>query len=580
MKREPDLIVHRLLPAALAIFAVAASAFRLRSTDVFWHLAAGRWILENRSIPRHDPFRFTSEGLTWVDHEWLFQVLIRGVEMLAGVPGLVVLRQLWVVLLAAVLWWGFRRLGTGVTGATAITLIALLGARPRFLMRPELLTFIALSLLFIGLREYHLHRRRATLAWLAGLIAVWVNLHGEAILGPAVTGLYLLGARLQPWLGSLPEPEPRPVAWVQVFGIPAALGMCLLINPYGWTILAVGAGITGAMRGIDAYNPEWVPVWVSPQPFLLFGFVALVALIILGRRRAGYLHGPTLLAATGLGIVALSAVRHQALFFIGGAFLAAEILARLPAAETERRRAPVWTLWACIAATLWCLAPPSSGPLQPRQGHFTLGYGIEPGRFPEAAADFLEDHPEVGPLFNSFAHGGYLIWRLYPPRQVFHEGRMELQPDLLRQIGETRGSNRAWDQLMERYGAVGALVRIDPRPRPVVTRNELGEMELEGYETANALLFPREHYALVYWDDLVMLFLDRRLDPPRALLDREFHYVFPEDLRATLGRAAGDRETFRGTWTEVERSLSDQPDGRIVQVLMSELEKIRAARGW
>ena len=76
----------------LAILAALLGTIRIRSVDFFWHLAAGRWILEHREIPRFDPFRFTSDRAPWVDHEWLFQAILGGAEALGGVPWLVALR--------------------------------------------------------------------------------------------------------------------------------------------------------------------------------------------------------------------------------------------------------------------------------------------------------------------------------------------------------------------------------------------------------------------------------------------------------------------------------------------------------
>lgn len=568
------------LGLSLAFFAVAAGAFRLRSTDVFWHLATGRWMVEHGSIPRHDPFRFTSEGLSWVNHEWLFQLLIYGVEQVAGVAGLVVLRQVWVVILAVLLVTAFRRVGASQTASVVLSVVALLGARPRFLMRPELPTFIALVILLRLLRRLHRQRSRGLVPALCVLIVVWANLHGEAILGPALTGLYLLGARLQDRLGPFPgSPAGPSVTWVQVFGIPALLGFCLFVNPYGPHILAVGKGITGAMSGLAAYNPEWVPVWLAPQPFAVFGVVSLAALLIHCRRVVGAWHGPTLFCTLGIGVVAMSAIRHQALFFIVGSMAAAEALAALTRYRSEQgadvARGRTLAAWGCLVAALWCLIPPDSGPLKPRQGRFHFGYGIEPGRFPEAAADFLDHRLDVGPLFNSFAHGGYLLWRLHPPRKVFHEGRMELQPDLLRQIGEARSGDGPWQELLNRYGAVGGLVRIDPRLRPVLERREGGELRIAGHHTANALLFPRETYALVYWDDLVMLFLDRRHDPPADLLAQEYRWVHPEDMRATVERAMATPEAFRATVSELERKLAEDAGNQTARRLLLSLRQAR-----
>jgi len=44
-------------------------------------------------------------------------------------------------------------------------------------------------------------------------------------------------------------------------------------------------------------------------------------------------------------------------------------------------------------------------------------------RFPVGAADYLLANHVPGPLFNTYEHGGYLIWRLWPQYRVFIDGR-------------------------------------------------------------------------------------------------------------------------------------------------------------
>lgn len=152
---------------------------------------------------------------------------------------------------------------------------------------------------------------------------------------------------------------------------------------------------------------------------------------------------------------------------------------------------------------------------------------------------------------------------------------MELQPTLLREIGEARGGNREWDAMMARYGAVGALVAIDPRPRPSLVWNEATQkLEPQGYFTANSLLFPPETYSLVYWDDLAMIFLDRRHKPPEELLEGEFRYIHPEDPRPALARASTDPQFRTGALLEIERKLRQDPDSRLAREIHRALEQI------
>jgi hypothetical protein len=73
------------------------------------------------------------------------------------------------------------------------------------------------------------------------------------------------------------------------------------------------------------------------------------------------------------------------------------------------------------------------------------------------------DWPELGNLYNNVAWGGYLLWRLHPPRKVFVDGRNEVDPEILRDLAEARRSSRAWDELLARHAIDGAVIRYEER---------------------------------------------------------------------------------------------------------------------
>ncbi len=588
---------------ALAALAISASLFSIRSTDLFWHLASGRFMVENFVVPQHDPFRFgAGGGLAWVDHEWLFQLLVHAVARLGGLDGLIALRVLLVLALAATLFLGLRRSASGVPIAVVLTAAALLGARPRFLIRPELVTFIALAAELNLLRRLA-HAtdaavRRRILFGLMALTVVWVNFHGLALLAPVVAGGYLLGTALSPAGDVAAAAAGR--RWSRAVSTPALLAMVMLLNPWGVEVFSVSTGITGALSDLAAINPEWLPAWRAPQPMifamLFAGIAALATLVADTAVRARRAHLPTAIVAAGLAILALTAVRHQALSFVAGVFLAAETLALRRTARaigqpaiseiseipvSARRKRPiggaVGAAFTCLLLAGWCLWPPASGPLAPRQGRFELSRGIAPHRFPEAAADWLEQHPGIGALYNELAHGGYLLWRLYPPRQVFLDGRMELEPGLLREIEAARTSAESWQRFLRRRGAAGALVRYEDRPRPVFAADPVtGKPVVVARQTPNAALFPAASWALVYWDDEVMLFLDRALAGNSSFLAGEYGAIQPEDTGETLARAAASPEYRARALADVERRLAEAPTLRRASWLRQRLRELAA----
>jgi hypothetical protein len=542
--------------AAVALCGFVAGLFPIFESDLFWHLAAGRWMVEHGALPRTDPFRFTSGGAPWVDHEWGFQLLLHAAERAVGLDRLIALRAAALALFGLLLFAGARRAGLGPALAGGVALGALLGVRPRFLLRPEIATLFALVALLelLDRRE----RRRTHGGFAAGLGAplllalAWVNLHGEALLAPGLAALFAAGAAC----------ERRGADWRELAGLPLALAGTLLANPYGFRIVEVALGIRAALAGLRAANPEWTTAFESPQPYLFGGLAAVAAVAVAARLRSGAWPAPRFaLPAAALGALALGAVRHQALYFAAAAPYLARCLAALGAGEPserarERRRTAAAVL-AAAALALWAAFPPADGPLRPRHGSLRFGTGLAPGRFPVRAAELLATRPEIGPLYNELAHGGYLLWRLFPARQVFLDGRMELEPGLLGELERARSSPEAWQRLLVERGAAGALVRYDARRIPIVEPDDRGGFRAVGRATPNALLFPRERWRLVDWDDETMLFL---LPDAPGWDGEPYRFVEPEDLAATAARAAADPAFRKAASSEVDRKLREQPD--------------------
>lgn len=74
----------------LFVLVLSVSCHVLTNFDIWWHLRAGKYILQNHQIPQQDIFSYTAAGRPWIDLHWLFQVfsfnrcLLRRIENFAA----------------------------------------------------------------------------------------------------------------------------------------------------------------------------------------------------------------------------------------------------------------------------------------------------------------------------------------------------------------------------------------------------------------------------------------------------------------------------------------------------------------
>lgn len=547
------------IPTMIVVTAALAGAvlglFEIANTSIGWHLATGDWILANRAFVHADPFSFTSGGAPWIDHEWLFQVAVSIVHSLGGPAALVALRAFAIATLAVLLLVVGVRSGLSPAAALVLSLGCVAGARGRFFVRPELVTLLIVpTAVWLFLRR----EQRSSAIWLlalAGLMVVGANAHGGALVVPLLLAGILAAEVVQM---ALAKRWHRGTVVGGLAGIATTVG-ALLINPYGWHLFTVPARLSHLVNLDHIPNPEWISPSLAQAPILYAALAATVVVLVLRERRLAY--WALLLMSS---VLALRHIRNVGLFFVLLPLIIAPALAAWPAltankeeSRHDQRRANLLAVVAVFVLALSLAIAP-----QPR---FGIGFAV--GYNPDSACSFLdaEDLP-TAQLYNDVRFGGYLIHRYGPERQVFQDDRNEIHEPLLRRIWNIFRSSdvSAWSELLAGYGTDTALVRYHPPIR--VTDPAGNELGLRGFST---LWFPARDWALVYWDDVAMVFV-RRHTAPTGLLERhEYRVLRPDDLSELAARTAADEILRAQVAKEAERALRSNHDSRRARAIVS-----------
>ena len=609
-------LLVRLAPALIVLVAAILGLRRFDNTDTWWHLAAGRWIVEHRTIPSLDPLSFTAADHAWVNVQWLFDVVIYALHQLGGPSLLVVVSALAYAAATALMLVNIRRHADDVTTAV-LGLWAVLVAQERFAIRPEMVTYLLLQvLIWIYATGRGEHGRRLWL--IPAVMALWANCHSLFSVGMVLIACQIGGTLLSdlPFL---------PSGW-RIRVDPATRNRILLSGFAGIAATALNPfGITGAtfplmlvsrfnrehpsFRMIGEFQPPFsgyfVTLSITAYQLLLFVSAATVAAALVvsairgrevrgpqkgagraQRRRTGAPpppvrevkkteHRPTppmdlAMVAVFIGIAYLSTLarRNMALFAMAGTPCFAAALGILASQVSEAGRRALQLAGQAVAVAIvpvvagfgWWVT--SNGFYRANDEMHEFGLGVFDVRFPIRASAFVKAQRLPGPMFNDVANGGYLTWDEPIPGGVYVDGRLEVyDADFMDTYVSQVGNPNAWQSEMDKRG-IQTVVFFHWWPN---------------HQALNRHLATDSRWAIVYYDETSIVAVRRagndeaiaraqaafpaaREETERILLDPTRPWQFP------VGRARGLL-----TYGAVLDTMGRRDESRRVQRRLAEL---------
>jgi hypothetical protein len=306
---------------------IAAICFTLSLTqppytlDGYLDLVSGRLIAAH-GVPRLDTLSVAAHGETWVDQQWLSQLLIYGTWRVAGPVGLTFLLATLLAGTYALLTRLCVRLGTPAQHAARWSLLAFLGSVGYAAVRAEMVSYPAFVLTLALLAEDARHERfRLSFLWILALLALWANLHGAVLLGVLIVALYCAGRAARAGYRRIRRSA------ILYAACSIASVAALFATPYGLSEAGYYHRILAS-----SILPEYENEWTSPRlgyPFAWMTYVfalVSVAVISLALRRRVRPNTALLIATVVTGALAFHAMRYQPWFALSAGGLAAVTL--------------------------------------------------------------------------------------------------------------------------------------------------------------------------------------------------------------------------------------------------------------
>ena len=459
----PVLAIAAAASAALAPVATAAvlAWHSLTDLDIWFHLRAGQDLLAGRGFPSVNTYAFTDPGHPWLNHEWMFQLVVAALGPSAPLDseqtaGWNLLRLVLIVALVLVLllgdgaWHGLRsRSGTGtVLRASVAVMAGLLLLWPRFNLRPELVSYI-FFVLVVRWTDDHFRRPAPGSIWRDGslwrffaAILIWAQCHGFAAIGLAVV---LLGGILR----SLPRSAKSTAApkWgAGAVWAPAMVAVAaLLLTPNHWRGLLFPiralTQLSSASADLQGTVSELVPLLATPNSLgltlvafkfsLLWGVVWIVA----GWGRVSPLRVLLFVATAAaafasqrnLGLYALAFVLlHTGWRPAGGTLWWRRFVSRSPGPRTGPWLVPALAAAAVVtAAVVWIPAVITNDFYLAEGVGRRFGGGTTPATYPRTAAANLSADND-GRVFANLDAAAFLLGTT--AARPFVDGRTEAYP--------------------------------------------------------------------------------------------------------------------------------------------------------
>jgi tetratricopeptide (TPR) repeat protein len=506
---------YRRLSLVFGFFAIAAifamqtfvSNLEIKDLDLWLHLGLGKYIVHTGfHIPTVDILSCTIAGSPWVNHEWLFQVILYLIYQVQGPNGLILMQVVLTAVTGLLLFLlGYRKEKQFLS--ILLFLFTALLYQMRFTIRPDLYSLF-FFVVYIWVLSVFL-KSKWSIAVLFVVQVLWSNMHGFFFFGPFFIMIALAAEWMKrhvplPWewkhIARLTDQEYRHLKSIFVVAI-----LACLMNPLtfkgAWYPIGVFLQISGdsaiffdhimeLKRPIDMSN------LLGGGEFTHYKLLILISAVsfIFNRRRIDI--GALLFWLVFL-VFSLAAVRNVVYFAFSAYLVSMKNISELsfsdivPIEIYDKKFVYIVGLVFKVLLILWVgqYIIEAAG-----HGYFDFNtyerksefLGVSQRHFPDKAVDFLVENKIKGNMFNEFNSGAYVVGKCFPDVKVYIDGRTEVYgPDFfkhyLKIVNEEDTGVLAAD--LDKYGITIALLNT--------VRSEAPEKILK-------FLYDSEEWELVY----------------------------------------------------------------------------------
>ncbi len=400
------------------VFLLCLYSTSVINNDIWMHLKVGEYIAENKSLPHHDPFSFTSDN-EWILHEWAVQLIFFIIYSVGGFNALIALK---VVVLMLTIYLLSRIIKSNLILLILVVVAFLI--RSHSFVRPHIFFY-----LFLALALYILEKRKYI--FLPLLTLIWANFHSSVLIGLIVIAVYL-GEH------AISKKSPRSAM------ILLASMLTPLINPSGFRILTYPI----INQKYFMLIKEWMPFSLT-NPYMILFILFLISttiFIYLNVRKNKTLRLSDIALLVLFSYLAFQSKRNIAV----AAIMFAPIIGRY----APNIKKDISILCSLLFVALIIFSATSLRGL-------TFNYAED--IFPPEPINFIKENNIKGNIFNEHVLGGYLIFNLYPDSKVFIDGRVVMHGPTWPDYYQIKNAEPGWERLIIQYNITYFIIQPDAK---------------------------------------------------------------------------------------------------------------------
>lgn len=484
MRRYKKQIIYTIIILMFVIFIVVISPRKMQN-DTFWSIKVGEKIV-NEGIFGLDNFSI-HEGLYYIAHHFLTDVLIYVIYSFAGFNGLYILEVVLALIMAGMLYILNKEISDSKTVAAIMLFLQMCIMTMYIAVRAQMISFILFILELILLEKYMKNRKKSYIIGLSLIPIILANFHMGTvpfyfvILGVYIISLFKIKVPFLQCVEQIDKIRIKELFVVSIIGL-----VTIFVNPYF---------IDGVIYPFKTFGNEFINTTISEFQALSVSFdggysilfiITILFILIINKNK---IKLQDFLLIFGTMLMSFMAIRYVSLFVICSVVVLRYVgisINDITLKKEEMKAIKVTSVLSFVMMTVTLF----SGYMIKSQVKY-----IPDDSYPVQAVDFLKENMNANDrIFNYYDWGSYLMLN---DIKVYIDSRCDLYTK------EYNGTDIANDY--------NKLTKCDSEYKNIIEKYNLNIFLMPINTQLDTLLNENDEFEMIYKDNTAVIYKQKML---------------------------------------------------------------------